>query len=396
MKALPHQLSSASKAYKVLKEKGLVYIAGKPRSGKTYTSILTLENSKKVKKVLVLTKKAAIEGWLKFTTLSDIEFTVTNYEQIKKVTGSFDACIIDEAHNLGTVGKPSQRVKDIRKVCYDLPTILLSGTAIVESPNSIYHQCCVTKYSPFNQYSTFYKFFRVYGIPSVLHLHGRQIAQYKKAKPELLTEVDKFTIYINPDEIATTEAKVLKSAEDVLHYVDLSDETKSKYKQLEKDDLIIIQGRELVCDSTMKLRTSLHMMESGGAKIGDDYIDLGNREKVDYLKANFTLDKHTVILAHFIFEQQLLRKLFPQCTVESATSKAEGVSYAWAKEFILFSSGYSGSKYIQRRERVIDVQGSNTTKVHHIIVKNAISDQVQKAVRAKEDFNNKTYKKGLL
>lgn len=391
MKALPHQLSKSAEAFKVFQEKGIVYIAGKPRSGKTYTSILTLEKSKKIKKVLVLTKKAAIEGWLKFTTLSDIDFTVTNYEQIKKVTGPFDACIIDEAHNLGTVGKPSQRVKDIRKVCYDLPTILLSGTAIVESSNSIYHQCCVTKFSPFNQYSSFYKFFSVYGIPSVLHLHGRQIAQYKKAKPELLTEVDKFTIYMDQK-----DAGITVEAEDVLHYVTLNDETKAMYKQLEKDDLIIIQDRELVCDSTMKLRTSLHMMESGGAKIGDDYLDLGNREKVEYLKANFTLDKHTVILAHFIFEQQLLRELFPLCTVESATSKAEGVSYAWAKEFILFSSGYSGSKYIQRRERIIDVQGSNTTKVHHIIVKNAISDQVQKAVRVKEDFNNKTYKKGLL
>jgi hypothetical protein len=391
MKPLPHQLTKSAEAFKVLQQQGIVYIAGKPRSGKTYTSILTLENSKKIKNVLVLTKKAAISGWEKFTVLSDINFTVTNYEQIKKVTGKFDACIIDESHNLGTVGKPSQRVKDIREVCYALPTILLSGTAIVESPNSIYHQCFVTKYSPFCRFKNFYKFFAGYGIPAVMHLHGRQIPQYKKARPELLDVVDKFTVYMTQ-----ADAGITTEAEDVLHYIQLDPETVLRYQQLEKEDIIMIDGKELVCDSTMKLRTSLHMMESGVAKIDDEYIDIGNREKYDYIRNNFTLDEHTVILAHFIGEQRLLRELFPQCTVESATSKAEGVSYAWAKEFILFSSGYSGSKYIQRRERIIDVQGSNTTKVHHIIVKGGISDQVQKAVRKKESFNNATYQKGLL
>jgi hypothetical protein len=391
VKPLPHQLTKSAEAFKVLQQQGIVYIAGKPRSGKTFTAILTLEKSKKINNVLVLTKKAAISGWEKFTVLSHINFTVTNYEQIKKVKGDFDACIIDESHNLGTVGKPSQRVKDIKGVCYDLPTILLSGTAIVESPNSIYHQCCISKYNPFSQFSTFYKFFSHYGIPSVIHLHGRQIAQYKKARPELLTKIDTFTVYMTQ-----ADAGITTEAEDVLHYVQLDPKTVALYKQLEKEDIITIKGRELVCDSTMKLRTSLHMMESGVAKIDDNYIDLGNREKYDYIRSNFTLDENTVILAHFIGEQRLLRDLFPKCTVESATSKAEGVSYAWAKEFILFSSGYSGSKYIQRRERIIDVQGSNTTKVHHIIVKGGISDQVQKAVRKKESFNNKTYKKGLL
>ena len=44
-----------------------------------------------------------------------------------------------------------------------------------------------------------------------------------------------------------------------------------------------------------------------------------------------------------------------------------------------------------RRDRIVNITGSNTTVVNHILVKGAISDQVYKKVSKKEDFNNSTY-----
>ena len=50
-----HQIEKAEECWNILKQVGYVYLAGKPRSGKTLTSILIAEKSNKIKKVLILT-----------------------------------------------------------------------------------------------------------------------------------------------------------------------------------------------------------------------------------------------------------------------------------------------------------------------------------------------------
>ena len=210
IKPYQHQIDKAEECWKILKSKGYVYLAGKPRSGKTLTSLLIAEHSDKINSVLILTKKQAIAGWEKF--LNDVElkhsYKVTNYEQAGKWDATkrkpifklnkadYDLVIIDESHNLGTVGKPSGRFKVIKSLCYDMPHIHLSGTAIVESPNSIYHQMAISKYNPF-RFKNFYDFFRKYGEPYYIKAAGRDIAQYDRFKPELLDAINEFTVYVD-------------------------------------------------------------------------------------------------------------------------------------------------------------------------------------------------------
>lgn len=411
MKPYPHQIEKAEECWQILRERGYVYLAGKPRSGKTLTALLIAEKSDKVDSVLILTPKKAIEGWYKF--LDDIQlgltkrYTVTNYEQVGKITGGryslklnpkdYQLVIIDESHNLGTLGKPSNRGRLIRRLCWDMPHIHLSGTAIVESPNAIYHQMWISKYSPF-KFANFYDFFRMYGIPYYIKAGGRDIAQYDKYRNELLAEIDKFTVYMTQEDAGISSDV---QAVDKLHYVELSDYTKALYNRLQRDKVItnlkLINGDEtgldLVCDTTMKLRMTLHMIEGGVAKIDDDYIKLGNTEKIDYIKQKFG-DKETVgIMCHFVGERQLLEQHFKHAQIFSSTSHAEGVDLSHLEHFIIYSSGYSGAKFIQRRDRIVNIKGSNTNIVNHILVPRAISDQVYKSVSKKEDFNNSTYKK---
>jgi hypothetical protein len=407
MKPYPHQLEFADKCWDVLADKGYVYLAGKPRSGKTYTAILCAEKSDKIRNVLVLTKKAAIDGWLKFivdNTRLKHNYYVTNYEQVgtfkcdryllKLNPKNYDLVIIDESHNLGTLGKPSNRIKCIRKLCWDKPHIHLSGTAIVESPNSIFHQMCISKFSPF-RYKNFYDFFRVYGKPYYIKAMGRDIAQYDRYEPELLERIDEFTVYMTQEDAGIDKDF---QAVDKIHYVDLKDSTKQLYNTLQKDKIVGItldsakdESIKLVCDSVMKLRTSLHMLEGGICKIDDNYIELGNTEKIDYVKKTFGDSKGVGIMSHFIGERKLLAKHFNFATIYSSNAHSEGVDLSHLEHFIIFSSDYSGSKFIQRRERIINTEGSNTLNVHHILVKKAISDQVYKKVSKKQDFNNATY-----
>jgi hypothetical protein len=132
-------------------------------------------------------------------------------------------------------------------------------------------------------------------------------------------------------------------------------------------------------------------------KITKDYVQISQEpEVIKYIKENFDLSQPTVIMAHYINQQNLIKALLPNVEVVSSTSKAEGVDYSHVKNFIILSSDYSGAKFIQRRERIININGSNTLLVHHILVKKAISEQVYKRVSKKQDFNNATYERSKL
>ena len=133
------------------------------------------------------------------------------------------------------------------------------------------------------------------------------------------------------------------------------------------------------------------MVESGILKIGDDYIELGNTEKIDYIKKTFGDTKDVGIMCHFIGERNLLKKHFKNARIYSSNAHAEGVDLSDLKHFIILSSDYSGAKFIQRRDRIVNINGSNTNLVNHILVKKAISEQVYNKVSKKEDFNNSTY-----
>lgn len=391
-----HQIDKANECWPILKELGYVYLAGKPRSGKTYTAILLAEMSNKIHSVLVLTKKMAIPGWHKFTkgnSLLKHKYTVVNYEQAAKLKAKdYDLVIIDESHNLGTLGKPSDRILNIRKLCLHLPHIHLSGTAIVESPNNIFHQMWISKYTPF-KFKNFYDYFRFYGMPYSIRIAGREIMQYDKADlPRLMREINAFTVYMTQEDAGISKDL---QAIDTIHYVELKDSTRQLYNTIQKDMIVDVPVKDgyvtLVCDSTMKLRTSLHMLESGVIKIDDTYIDLGNREKIDYIKKTFGDNEDTGIMCHFIGERQILEKEFKKAKIYSSSAHAEGVDLSHLKNFVILSSDYSGSKFIQRRDRVVNINGSKSLTVNHILVKGAISEQVYKQVSKKEDFNNSTY-----
>lgn len=400
MTPLPHQIATATKALEILKLKGYVYINGQPRSGKTLTSILVAEQTK-AEHILVLTKKAAIDGWLDFTTKSSKNFTVTNYEQLGRIAdrvikfnynpSNFQLVIIDESHNIGAFPKMSGRAKIIRAFCRDLPHIHLSGTPVIESACAIYHQMAISKYNPFYQWRTFYEFHNYFGIKDYIWIRGQQIPQYNKFKPELLEIIKMFTIYMSQ-----ADAGITTEIEDKIHYIELSNELKSLYNQLLKDKVIKIDDKDYLADSTMKLRTALHQLEGGTLKIDDEYVDLPYNDKAIYILNTFGDSSDIGVMCHFLEERNKLSKIFKHIQLFSSNAHAEGVDLSHLKHFIIYSSDYSGAKFVQRRERIVNINGSNTTTVHHLLVKKAISEQVYNTVSKKRDFNNDTFEGYIL
>lgn len=418
----PHQITKANELYEIFKVKGYAYLAGKPRSGKTYTSILTMEKSKKLTDILVITTKNAFKGWHLFIDDNDLlthNYDITNFDQVGsmigagrkkkihlKITKVYKAVIIDESHNMGTVGKPSNRYLIIKAMCKDLPHIHLSGTAIVESIGSIYYQMNISKFSPF-KHKTFYDFFREWGIPNYMMLHGRQINQYNKYKPELLEYINTFTVYMTQEYAGISKSM---QAVDKIHYVKLKPSTAKLYNQLQDDKIAEVwsgmladapneNSDTLICDSVMKLRISLHMLESGLASIPyyendkrkTKYIELGNTEKIDYILQTFGDTDKVGIMSHFIAERKLLKAKFKHAHIYSSKADAEGTDMSHLEHFIIISQDYSGAKHIQRRERVVNMNGSVSLIVNYILVHRAISDQAYKTTSKKKNFNDSTY-----
>lgn len=401
MKMLKHQERAAADLLKLLHNYQIAYLFGEPRSGKTLTALhAAVEYLRPTKKrnILVLTKKAALEGWnlaIKHYNCEGFNILVTNYQQVMKIDFIPDFYIQDESHNCGGVGKPSLRVQQIRSKTFNCPALLLSGTPIVETALSIYYQCSVTAFSPFANFKNFYDFFRFYGMPHLKYIGvGRTVESYSKFKPELLQRIDQFSV-----KMTLKDAGMDYNNVDKLHYLEPSNEFKFVYNEaLTKRVLKVTEFDNIALDTVSKLRTTLHLLESG-IYVDDSYRYCKIAEFYNAkLKLLNTITKGfkepTAIMCHFVSEQRLLSKTFEgnlNVKVFSSTADSEGVDLSDFKYFIIYSQDYSGARFIQRRNRVVNLNKHVDTEVHFILIKNAVSEQVYKCVNEKRNFNDATF-----
>ena len=227
-----------------------------------------------------------------------------------------------------------------------------------------------------------------WGIPTYLKLHGRMVTQYKLAKPELLNYIDKFTVTMSQVDANIDQAN---QAQDHLHYISPSAGFVKAYNQIFKDRVYTINNQTLVCDSTMKLRTSLHQLEGGTVLIDQIPIDFGFTEKIDYIKQTWPDSPKTGIMCYYVHERELLQRHFPNSEIYSSISHAEGVDLSHLDNFIIFSFGFSGAKFVQLRNRAVNVNSQSESKVHILLTKNSISMQVYEAVNNKKNFNDSLF-----
>jgi len=147
------------------------------RTGKTLTSIILAERTTRTK-VLVLTKKKALDGWketlnsygrggkasskggLQPFTLQDSKTTVyvTNYHQASKLQADYDLIILDEAHSyMSAYPKRGTMWKAVKKLTKGLPLIYLSATPYAQGYQLLFNQFALSDYSPWRRYANFYR-----------------------------------------------------------------------------------------------------------------------------------------------------------------------------------------------------------------------------------------------
>lgn len=408
----PEQLELSTQGLKVLKEYGLVYLAMEERTGKTLTAIIIAEETTACR-VLILTKPKALKGWEDMLNgyIHLSSYTVTTYGKSKNLKeGSFDLIILDEPHAyVSAYPKTSKTWKAVKLLIGDAPCIYCSATPYAQGIQLLFNQLKLCYFSPWDKYKDFYQWYKKFAKKDkagkfIMNYIGNdtKVIDYTSIKHDTALEEVKH-LFITK---TRKELGFKHEPEDVLHYIELNDSTKDIYNTIMKDKVLgfthASTGKDyvLVCDSGMKLRSSLHMLEGGVLKVDknkdqdESYLVIGNREKVNYILDQWGDTNDVVIMYNYKGEKDKLDNIFKHSQVLQASSYAEGVDLSMYKHLIIYSQDFSTAKHTQRRARQANKTREEPIKVHFLLVKRAVSAQVYNTVsKNKRNFVDSVFER---
>ena len=385
-----HQKNAAESLLPLIRNRGVAYCAGEPRTGKTATALL-VKHLLRAESCLVLTKKAAIKGWESEINRVGIDVDlVTNYEQAKKIKTKFDLVILDEAHALGKVGKINQRIKDVRKLVGDSRILCLSGTPVVESPLAIFHQFFVSSRTPF-KHKSFYDFFREWGISEPIWVAGRMIESYKACKPELVDEIGNYTITITKQDAGIKSNMV----EHIRHEVPLRPRTIKLIDDAVRQKIGVLSIGYTMLETESAVRSYVLQAEFGAyTDQQESKVNLLHNDVIDYLSTNFEMRK-AAVMCHYKSTKYLLGECFPQTSIYSSAAHAEGVDLSHHNDLIIIGTDFSGAKHIQRIERQSNLMATKKKRLHFITTSHGLSGDVLASVSNKKDHNIRNFRRWI-
>jgi len=371
----------AEKCLYVIRSYKSAYLAAEERTGKTLASLVMAQRMPEVDLVIVVTKKIALDGWHKTVAAYPIgkPVIVTNYHQAHKMPKptTNTLVIVDEAHAyMSGYPKRSAMWKTMRQLCIGRLVLFVSATPHAQGEQQLFNQLALSSFSPWKAYKDFYKWFADYGDVYTIKIQGRDCNQYDKAKSEKIINSVKH-LFVT---MTRAECGFEHEPKDVLHYINLDPVTKEVYNELMENRVVEFHAGLLVCETMSKLRPALHMIEGGVTKIEDQYLQLKNREKIDYILKTWGDTANTVIMYNYIAEGNKLREVFKNCPILHATSYAEGVDLSMYDNLVVYSMNFSTSKHSQRRARQANQLRKDPINVHFLLVKKAVSEQVYKTV----------------
>jgi hypothetical protein len=406
MKLRPHQEDISTRAAAILREHHLVYLSMEVRCGKTLTALAAAEKYG-AKKVLFVTKKKAI-GSIESDDEqydTDLDLTVTNYEQLHNIIDTFDLIIIDEAHSIGQFPKPAERTKLLKQICAGKPIIYLSGTPTPESYSQLYHQFWVSSYSPFNAYPNFYKWATDYVTVKKKYFFNREINDYSNADKDKIDLATSY-LFLSFTQLEAGFEQVVK--EEIIN-VQMSEGTYLLAEYLRKHRVYIGRGgEEVLADSEVKLMNKMHQVFSGTIIYEDK-----NSRVFDYTKARFIhqhfADQKIGVFYKFREERAMLLATFGadkitedpmefnSCTdktfISQFQSGREGINLMTADCLVGLNIDFSAVTYWQFRARMQDQNRTKEAKLYWIFAAGGIESKIYERVLGKKDYTLSHFKK---
>lgn len=443
-----YQIDCAQKGFEILKKLNIVYFTVQVRCGKT---LMSLETCKLygAKKVLFMTKKKALSSIQKdyetFEYNQHFELIVINDESVHTIEEKdFDIIVHDEHHRHAAFPKPGKGTKEFKARFSKKPMIFLSGTPHPESYSQIYHQFWVSDYTPFKEYTNFYKwhtgmgmvkvtFDRGYGevgdysnsevsiykyYATLLRKISKDYPEYESLKAEnfknreyaiklMHKSVEKVLSIIDPYLVKYTQQEAGFTSEIKEHVLvcHMKPETYKLANRLRKDSVIRGKSEDILADTAVKLMSKLHQMHSGTIK-----FESGNSMIIDYSKALFIKDRFKsnkiAIFYKFKAEWDMLKEVYGDLLTEkldefNSTDKnialqivsgREGVSLAKADYLVYLNIDFSATSYWQSRDRLTTMDRPSND-IFWVFSDKGIDNDVYKTVKGKKSFTTSVFKK---
>ena len=405
-KLRPHQEEKSKELLNVLSNHKIAYLAGQVRSGKTLTALNTAKLFG-AKSVLFITKKKAISSIQEDYDNFGFTYTLTviNYESLHKIVPKgYDLIIYDEAHSLGAFPKPSNRTKLAKKLFFNVPCILMSGTPAVESYSQLYHQFFVSAFSPFKNYTNFYKFANDLVDKKEMKLPTHTVIDYSGAK------VNQINTIVKPYFVKMTQkdAGFESTVTEKIIRIGTPDFLVSSAKKLLKDRAIDGTNGFILGDTPAKLQSKVHQLINGHCIIERDdlttFRKVFSNYKAKYIRGRFKSLK-IAIMYYYQSELDILKEVFKDSITTDLDefnnninknfalqqSSTEGMNVSKADAIVYMNLGFSGKNYLQSRDR-LTVKGRKDNKVYYICEDFGMTEQILKTVKSKQDFNTKLFK----
>lgn len=436
-----YQIENAKKAVDILHRLKIVYLVMQVRTGKSLTSLETCKLYG-AKKVLFLTKKKAISSiksdYDNFGYDQHFEIIIINDESMHTITDNdFDVVIHDEHHRHGSFPKPGKYTKMFKQRFSKKPMIFLSGTMHPENYSQIYHQFWVSDYSPFKEYTNFYKwhigmgmvkvtFDRGYGEVgdysntevAIYKYYATQLRKVSRDHPEyesiveqnfknrdiaikmMKKSVDKVLSIIEPYLVKYTqkEAGFVSEINEHILICPMKKETYKIANRLRKDG--VVQGKEevILADTAVKLMGKLHQIHSGTIKFESGNAMILDDSKALFIKERFK-DNKIAIFYKFQAEYDMLKSVFGENLTNNldefnSTSKnialqvvsgREGISLRNAEYLVYINICFSAVSYWQSRDRLTTMDRPSND-IYWVLSDKGIDNDVLKTVKGKKNF----------
>ncbi|HOK13351.1 MAG TPA: DEAD/DEAH box helicase [Candidatus Kapabacteria bacterium] len=393
-----YQEALAHKAFEVLTNLKIVYLAMEMRVGKTLIALRAAELLN-AKSVLFVTKKKAISSIEKDYKNGQFKFDIriTNFEQLKKCGGKYDVVIIDEAHSLGAFPKPSQRTVAVKSIVQGNYLILLSGTPSPESESQLYHQFWVSDFSPFAEYRNFYKWAKDYVNVREMRYNGIPVKDYKRAyRDKIVKIVEPYMIRYTQKDAGFVHSEI----EEKVIEVPIKPEIHRLVAALIRDRYYRFRdGSEIICDTPAKLQGKVHQLFSGTVRTESGKAKILDTSKAEYVKSHYK-GVRLAIFYKFDAEGAALRSTLPNHTDDpdefnksddkificQIAAGAMGVDLSSADVLLFYNIDFSSLLYWQARARVSSLDRARRPEVHWIFAEGGIERKIYNVVQKKKDY----------
>lgn len=398
-----YQTEIALKSFEILKKYNLVYLCCEVRTGKTAMS-LEIARLFNAKKVLFLTKKKAIQSIQ--SDYSDFNFNyeivIINNESLHTIKeNDFDLLISDEHHRNGAFPKQNNITKLIKQRFSHLPMVFLSGTPTPENYSQWYNQFWLSNYTPFKEYSNFYKWAIDFVNVKLKYVGYANVKDYSDANKIKIDNILKKYIVTFTQKEAGFETEV---KENILK-VKMNHITYKIANELKKNNLFKGTNDLIIADTGVKLMSKLHQIYSGTCILESGNSIIIDTSKADFIKDYF-FDKKIAIFYKFQSELDLLKKVFDyNLTTDlndfdnstknialQIVSGREGISLKNAEYLVYFNIDFSAVSYWQSRDRMTTMERKENN-IFWIFSENGIEEKIYKTVLNKKNYTLSIFKK---